>query len=195
MKKNLTFLTGIVFLIALLVAGGCSTSPKTDTSGETGTDTETTNHELHDEKEDSTKVDIFLRAIEIDGTMHLQMFDDKKAPCPVVDGLLTEVYAGYTLRWKKATDSNIHKITKIRAVRNPGDFYGAVPEIDTSEDFGSEGYPIGENKKAVFKLDIPKGLEIKKDTLIKYEIYFTVKDDMDTTVIDPYLKLPKQGGN
>ena len=66
MKKNLTFLTGIVVLITILVAGSCGNSEKQNDS-------------TKDENggaivaAEATHVDILLKDSLIDGTMHLFM--------------------------------------------------------------------------------------------------------------------------
>ena len=53
MKKILTHLTGIVFVIAILVAGGCGPKPASD----------------------SSTVTIYLKAVKEDGEMRLKMYN------------------------------------------------------------------------------------------------------------------------
>ena len=167
MKKNLVVLTGIALFVAVLVAFGCNrdSKPKAEQGGGVPTATAV----------DTTKVDIYLKAVVIDENMHLEMYEERKSGCPVIDGLLTVVYPGYTIKWKKAADSNIDKIINIRTVGGDGTFFGAVPEPEAED-------------RSSFKLDIPKNAPF--NTLVKYEITFTVGDD--TTTIDPYLKIPPE---
>lgn len=160
MKKNVLLLTGIVFLITLLAAGGCDRGNNSKDSTNAGNDT--------------TKVDIYLKAILIDGSMHLEMYDSKKPGCAVIDGLVTVVYPGYTVTWKKVQQSNIDKVKDIRPIDDFGKIFGdGVEEIEV---------------ESLWELVIPDTAE--PDT-VKYEIDFTVKEDKDTTyTIDPYLKIP-----
>ncbi len=158
MKKLLTILAGIVLLITILVAGSCGNSKKRNTPN----------------VEDSTKVDIYLKAILIDGSMHLEMYDSRKHPCPVIDGLLTVVYGGYTVTWKKAAESNIKTVEDIRGIDDFGNIFGNLNKETEPE--------------SLWTLKIPDPAE--PDT-VKYEIDFTVKGDKDTIyTIDPYLKIP-----
>lgn len=160
MKTILTLLTGIVFLITILAAGGCNKKP--NQKGDPLADN------------DSTKVDIYLKAVLIDGSMHLEMYDSKKEGCVVIDGLVTVVYPGYTVTWKKAKESNINEVEDIRPINDFGKIF---------DNLNKETEP-----KSLWTLEIPGNA--KPDT-VKYEIDFTVKDDKDTTyTIDPYLRIP-----
>jgi hypothetical protein len=170
MKKNLILLTGIVFLITILAAGGCGNNKKNDSPKE-----EIPNNSPK-VKDDSTKVDIYLKAVLIDGSMHLEMYDSRKHPCPAIDGLITVVYPGYTVTWKKAAESNINQVEDIRLKTDDGKLFGnEVQEIKA---------------KSLWTLEIPA--TAKPDT-IKYEIDFNVTGDKDTTyTIDPYIKIPRK---
>ena len=160
MKKILTLLTGIVFLITILAAGGCNKGPKQKVDPVADND--------------STKVDIYLKAVSIDGNMHLEMYDSKKEGCVVIDGLVTVVYPGYTVTWKKAHESNINKVEDIRPIDDFGNIF---------DNLNKETDP-----ESLWTLEIPGTAE--PDT-VKYEIDFTVMNDMDTTyTIDPYLRIP-----
>ncbi len=157
MKKILTFLAGIVFIITILVAGGCSQA--------------TADIGAVQVKGDSTKVDIYLREIKIDGIMHLEMYDSKKPDCEVIDNLVTVVYPGYTGTWRKTLKSEIDKILLIRFVEERGTLF-------------SDGLRV---VKGLYELEIsPKA----KPGIVKYDIVFTVKGDTTTYTIDPYLKIP-----
>ena len=164
MKKILTHLTGIVFVITILIAGGCRTGDKQNDS---------TEEEIVPQMAvlDSTKVDVFLKATLLDGEVHLLMSDSKKPGCEVIDGLVTVVYPGYTVTWKKAKDSNINEIIDIQLVEADSRFK-IIPEY--------------EGVMRSFKLIIPPS---EPDT-IKYKIEFTVTWDTDTFCIDPYLRIP-----
>ena len=164
MKKILTHLTGIGFLLAILIAGSCNraTTPKDGTDGNAG---------MAVVKPDSTIITIFLKDREILGTMHLEMSDSKKPQCPVIDNLETLVYPGDSVIWKKAKNSKIDEILHIRPVEKGGIIFPEEPTLD----------------KSLFKIKIPEnaipGIE-------KYEIVFTVKNDTTIYTVDPYLKIP-----
>lgn len=114
MKKNLKLLTGIVFLITILIAGGCSTAVK----------------------KDSKKVKIYLKAIEKDGQKHLEMYDSNDPDHVVVDALETIVKPGITVVWKLEKPSGIKKIDEIvssQGVRN-------IFEEDAKKRFLSKGF-------------------------------------------------------
>ena len=171
MKKILTHLTGIVFITAILFAASCKSDKKENVSPDP-------------EPEDKTKVDIYLQDSVINDTMHLFIFDSKKpGVCGVIDDHLVVVKRRYTVKWRKADDNNIDKIIHIRPVGPDTTFFGAYPVVET------------ELSKSLHKLVIPD--TAKLDTLIKYEIKFTVKKDVynikkDTFIIDPYLKIPPE---
>jgi hypothetical protein len=168
MKKNLTFLTGIVFIITILVAGSCGNGKKQNGSTKVADDST-------EVKDDSTTVRVYLKDILIDGSMHLEMYDSKKPDCEVIDNLVTVVYPEYTVIWQKAPKSNINEVKDIRPIDDDGKIFSkGVIEVES-----------------LWTLEIP--LNAKPDT-VKYEIVFTVKGDTTTWIIDPYLKIPKQSG-
>ena len=167
MKKNLTFLTGIVFLITILVAGGCNQGTKQNGS----TDKEDVMPTFNN---DST-VEVYLKATEHnDGRKHLQMYNGKDSLNPVIDSLTTVAPPGFTVVWKKAHQSGIKKVDNIRPIEDDGKiFRNGVNEIGVM---------------SLHSLKIP----INADSgTVKYEIVFTDKDD-ETWCIDPYLKIPDQ---
>lgn len=180
MKKNLVLLTGIVFVLTILLAGGCNPGTSKKGSEEAGGST------LLEEK-DPKNVDIFLKESLDSGTMHLFMSSDKKSECGVIDDYLVVVKPGYTIRWKNADDSEIFRIVKILPVGD-STFFGAVPVVETTDVDPTEVFGFS---RGLHKLVIPDTAAL--DTLLKYEIHFEVRDHEDTTyIIDPYLKLPKQ---
>ncbi|RLA17532.1 MAG: hypothetical protein DRQ62_14855, partial [Gammaproteobacteria bacterium] len=106
MKKNLILLTGIVFLITILVAGSCSNGTKQNSSPEE--EKGSTNV-----ADDSTTVIVYLKERSIGGSMHLLMSDSRKPDCEVIDNLETEVYRGYTIIFKKAKHSEVDEVISI----------------------------------------------------------------------------------
>ena len=160
MKKILTHLTGIVVIITILIAGSCKNQ-----NGKTTEDSGPKQALV-----DSTKVDIYLKAVLIDGSMHLEMYDSKKPGCEVIDNLVT-VYPGYTVKWQEVKDSNIEDVLDIRLV-----------EADSIFSLSKDSIGL----MSLFKLEIPK--DAKPDT-IKYEIVSTVKQGGGTWCIDPYLRI------
>ena len=185
MKKNLTFLTGIVFLITILVAGSCGNSEKQNSPPEE----EEIPNDSPKVADAPTSVSIYLKDTLIDGRMHLEMtddrhlemYDDKDPKKKVIDTLTTVVYRGYTVTFMNADESNIKKVNHIRLVEVDSIFSGEVIEV--------EG-------RSLFKLEILPNAPY--DTIVKYEIVFTVKDTTKETTkettwcIDPYLKIPKE---
>ena len=170
MKKNFILLTGIVFLIAVLAAVGCSNSTKQQESSE-----EATPKALIAAPADTTTVMIYLKDREIDGIMHLEMSDSKKPECPVIDNLETLVHAGDTVIFKKAQNSKVRKVTEVRVEYN-------VEKIPI-EDFDFKG------DSGLYVLIIDT-IAPEDTIIVKYDIVFTVKQD--TFIIDPYLKIPKE---
>ena len=95
MKKNLTFLTGIVFLITILVAGACKPAVPPPAKG-------------------PKEVKIKLKVKKIDGEKHLKMYDSNKRSIKVVDTLETLVMPGDTVVWEpRRFLGRIKKIEKI----------------------------------------------------------------------------------
>jgi hypothetical protein len=163
MKNILTHLTGIVFVIAILIAGACKPHP----SPEGSKPAEEVPTLLSSTSQD---VDIFLKEILIDGRMHLEMYDTRDTLKKVVDSLETVVYPGSTVKWKNAANSEIEDIHDVRLIEADGIFSISRDSIGL---------------KRSFKLEIP--IDADPDT-IKYEIVFTVKDS-GTWCIDPYLRI------
>jgi len=178
MKKILTNLTGVVFLIAILFAFACDTGKKQKASP--------ADEEVPPAKEEapavvrdnSKKVEIFLKDTVIDGTMHLLMYDTRKAACDVIDNLTTVAYPGDTVFFKKAHRSNVKKVVEIVLEKEN---VGVFSEYDLVT-------------RGLFKLIINP--EPPDDTLVvKYDIVFTVNQDPNEWKIDPYLKIPPRAPN
>jgi len=121
MKKILSLLTGIVALITILLAAGCSKTG--DSEG----------------PEDSPKVKIYLKAIEEDGEMHLKMYDSNKPEDKVIDELETLVPPGSTVIWKRTLSSGIKRIDKIGSKSGDGNiFKGDAQPIPNTKRFKLE---------------------------------------------------------
>ncbi len=114
MKKNLILLTGIVILITVLAAVGCTRSTK------------------QQEPEERKTVKIYLKDRVIDGTMHLEMYDSKKPGCPVIDNLETEVFPGDKVIFFKAEESNVDEVISIRPIDRKVDFISGGDGTDRS---------------------------------------------------------------
>jgi hypothetical protein len=156
MKKILAHLTGIVFLITILIAGGCNQEPGAKPA------------------EDKKKVEIYCKAIEIDGKKHLIMYDSKDLYNVVVDSLVTDVKPGTRVIWKLVQGSGIEEFVKI-GPKNPGQIMTGNAE------------KVFLTKKLKFK--IPKEAPIPSERE-KYDI--KVKDiEGNIWEIDPYLRIPQ----
>ena len=114
MKKNLTLLTGIVFLITILAAGGCGSGDKQSAPANL--------------ENDSTRV-VYLKDTLIDGRMHLEMYNEKKPDKKVIDHLVTVVNPGYTVIFKKAHKSNIKKVHNMRPVEGYANIFMEVDSL------------------------------------------------------------------
>lgn len=185
MKKKLTLLTGIAFLIAILIACGCTATGEKETEPaqeDTRTDLDFAQDIIGD---DTTKVFVFVEETFIDCRMHLIMQNVKHTGAhgkKVVDTLTTVVYPGYTVFWKKTKESRIHKIHQVRVM-------DTMPwNLDTCL-VGSE---IDRDSQSLVQLVIPS----TEDTgSVKYEIIFEYKDEANHKsfwCIDPHLRIPPQ---
>ncbi len=95
MKKILALLTGIVFLITILIAGGCSPA------------------KVPPPARDLSVVIIYVKAKKIGEKNHLEMYDSNDTT-KVVDDLETLVTDSSVVFWVLAEDSGLKKIKKIR---------------------------------------------------------------------------------
>ena len=135
MKKNLTHLTGIVFLITILIAGACISACNSK------------------EPEAPEIVTIYLKAKKIDGKIHLKMYDSNKPKERVVDKLETLVPPGSTVIWKRSWFSGIKKIEKISSTSGNGNI------------FKEEAQPIPKSKRFKLEIpkDVSAGEKEKYD--------------------------------
>ena len=179
MKRNLIVLTGIVFVISILIAVGCQQPKQTDsTEGETELTFGYINPSLL--ASDST-VEISLKDTLIDGRYHIFMYDSNDSTIQVVDNLYTDVEPGWTVYWINAPGSNIKEILNIR------------PVLENGVLFTEEAEEIELFDKKLYKYKVPD--EITPPVTEKYEIVFTVKiqegeeEKESTWCIDPYLRI------
>lgn len=153
MKKILILLAGIVFLTTISVAAGCNPADPPPTKG-------------------PKKVKIYLKAHEVNGEMHLKMYDSKDSTIVVIDTLHTDVEPGTVVTWKRAKDSGIKKIEKI-GPKTPG-------KIMNSD---AESIPLTKQ----FKFQIPNNAP--PNTEDKYDIVITDREGKTWPPIDPYLRI------
>jgi hypothetical protein len=96
MKKIFTLSTGIVFLITILIAGGCKSA---------NDDMVSNGNVVYN------KVIIYLRSVEINGEKHLYMYDSNGSSS--LDSLITDVKPGAAVYWELERNSGIKKIKNI----------------------------------------------------------------------------------
>jgi hypothetical protein len=163
MKKIFTLSTGIVFLITILIAGGCDPS-----KGHKATNTQENNKNVAN---DGTKrVIIYIRSIRQDGVIHLTMFDSNGKIA--IDSLITDVQPGGTVIWKLERASGIKNIDKIYATTGEHNIF----KKDPAKRFLSKGY----------KLKVP---DDAKEGEEEYAIDYILENNTKVT-IDPYLRIP-----
>ena len=102
MKKAFTYLTGIVFIITILIASGSTPAVDPDKPSE-----------------NLKKVEIFLKVYIKDGEKHLEMYDSNNPDNIVIDDLNTVVEPGTKVVWRRAKDSGIRSIRKVSPI-DPG---------------------------------------------------------------------------
>ena len=179
MKKNLTFLTGIVCAIAILVAGACGSAPENDP--QTFTDlTDRTDLAIQAVPEEVDTVIISLvEAFEENGTKHLNMFDSHNPGIIVKDNLETFVWPGTVVIWVALDGSGIQKLKKISP---KDDSNGNIMHRDAKGFF----YTLftGKKKHKVPDNQTPGEIE---EYLIKFK-----HEDNSIWEIDPYLKIPEE---
>jgi len=154
MKKILTLPTVTLFLVAILFAGGCKPeSPST---------------------RGPKKITIKLKAVEINGEMHLKM-SDSNGKKGVIDTLETLVIPGDSVIWKLKLFSGIEKIDTI-SPKTAGKIMNKKAEnIPGTKRFG---------------LKIPDNAPMPSQRE-KYNIVFKDRDGHQWP-IDPYLRIPKE---
>ena len=156
MKNILSHLTGIVFLITILVTGGCGSQTSEDDPNVSG--------------EELKKVVIEVRIYEVDGKKYLKLFESDKPESIEIDSLhVADVMPGTKVVWKRANDSGIRKFKRIGPVK-PGKI---LPE---------DASTMLLNKR--YRATVPN-IEIEPGTKEEYIIVFVSKDG-ETIERDPY---------
>ena len=178
MKKILTNLTVIVFLIALPVAVGCGNTTKQSDSEKEENGSEQEANESTMVEVDSTTVIVYLSEIWIGESMHLLMSEERKPDFYVIDGLLTDVKRGDTVIFMKGQNSRIDEVLDVSLVEKT---FKIIRE--DAED----------REEVYYKIIIGPNAPI--DSIVKYVIEFTVKQDPTKYIIDPYLKIKGEGLN
>lgn len=134
MKKILTHLTGIVLLITILVAAGCSPAAAPLEKG-------------------PEKVIITLKAVKIKGVKHLEMYDSNNPDIIVVDALETLVYPGDTVVWEIISSWRLKKVLRIG-----GETPGMIIDKDAEPINGTKSFmfiiPVNAPYDTVAKYDI-----------------------------------------
>ncbi len=161
MKKTLTPLAGIVFLISILIAGGCKASGA-------------------GASEDMDKIEINCKAVDVKGEMHFIIYDLNDTVEVIVNHTKDNVVANLTtyvkpktkVIWTWVPDSEIDEFLKIKPKK-----YGDIIDKDPEKISGTQK----------FKLTIPKNAPVPSPEE-KYEILF-LNLDGDTITIDPYLRI------
>lgn len=97
MKKIHSLLTGIVLVIAILLAGGFKPA---------------TGNEDANDPENLKKVEIYCKAYEKNGVMHFEMYDSNN-PNVKGDNITTDVMPGGKVTWIWTPDSEIQEFVKI----------------------------------------------------------------------------------
>ncbi len=189
MKKNLVPLTGIVFVLSILLAGSCKPSVKTD-------EAKNSNKKLIDsmqlaldsiQRASNKTIYITCKAVVVDGILQFSMSDKDDIVVATtsenrlifVAELKTEVKAKKKVVWTWAESSQVQEFLIISPKETGGDIMRGNAE---------QSEPDSRKK---FKYDIPDDVTNQDEE--KYIIQFIW--DEETVTIDPYLKLPEQGGN
>jgi len=161
MKKILTLLAGIAFVIAILIASGCKMASSSPQKAE--------------QEKDPKKVTVVLKDTIINCMMHLVMYNDDDRKNSVIDNLYTDVQPGYTVKWKADNSSDIRHIHHVRIMdAGPWDLPDSC--LVATEDPDDRGN---------LKFEVP----LNADTgTVKYEIIFE-DNDGGFWCIDPYLRI------
>lgn len=129
MKKAIFYLTGIVFIITILIASASTPAVDPDKPSE-----------------NLKKVEIFLKVYLKDGEKHLEMYDSNNPDNRVIDDLHTVVDPGTKVVWRRAKDSGISSIRKVSPI-DPGEiFTGDARTILLNKRFRTR-IPEGELKR------------------------------------------------
>ena len=162
MKKILTLLTGIVFLIAILVAVGFTPADDPNNSIEY-----------------PEKLTIFLKAVDEGGEMKLLLYDSKDNTQKAAKEHYADVGPGTKVVWRRAKDSNIKSIKKVGSTLEKGPI------------FPGDATTILFNKRRRIQIldDTPVPGENGEDIEELYEIVFKDKIYKKDWTIDPYLRI------
>jgi hypothetical protein len=129
MKKAYIYLTGIVFIITILIASGFTQAVDLDKL-----------------PEDLKKVEIFLKVYIKDGEKHLEMYDSNNPAKRVIDDLHTVVEPGTKVVWRRAKDSGIRSIKKVSPTDRGEIFTGDARTILLNKRFRTR-IPEGQVKR------------------------------------------------
>ena len=174
MKKNLILLTGIVFLITVLAAVGCSNDDESDRSKQQAVIKTLIEEGTIDNPK---RVRIYVKDTLMEGNMHLLMYDSNDPDKKVIDTLYTLVLPGMKVIWKIDPLSRIERINKI----GPSTDNRNIFHEDASERLFHRG----------LKLRLEDGIEGPEE---KYDIEIIDTDGKTWPTIDPYLKIPPGAG-
>ena len=159
MKKILTHLTGIVFVITILAAGSCNQTSEQNGPQALAAESET--------------VKIYLKAVKKNGEMHLKMYNSYNRGNKVIDKLESVVPAGSKVIWERTWFNGIKEIKEISSTGGEGNIFinGAKPIPGTKR----------------FMLEIPEDVSPGEEE--EYDITFVAKRDNKEWKIDPYLRI------
>lgn len=162
MKKILTPPTGIVLLIAILIAVGCNKADDPDKPIKY-----------------PEKVTIFLKAYEDGEEMKLLMYDSKDETEIVAEEHYADVGPGTNVVWRRAEDSGIRSLKKV------------APKLDKGPIFPGEAKTILLSVRLRIRVldDAPVPSEEEKEIVEKYEIIFKDKKYNKEWSTDPYLRI------
>lgn len=171
MKKISTLSTGIMFLLAILIAGGCKSEKKKML--------------LFQQDMAIKTVNIYLRYIEFNGEKYLYMYDSNGNTFlenlkSDTTGLITDVKPGTEVFWQLERNSGIEEILKIYSKGGHNIFKeDPTPEIETDTS------AIKKPSDKIFKLRLKDNIEGEE----KYGINIRLKDETEIQR-DPYLRVP-----
>jgi hypothetical protein len=178
MKKTLTFLTGIVFLIAILVAVGCKEvkmQVTTEDNDETLTESELPPAILADDS--TVTVVVYDKMIGCFKHLIMENVTDTGRSKKVIDTLTTIVRPGYTVIWVKHDSAKLKKVHHVRILDS---------SPWSTSDTCLAGTVIEADAGNYIKFDIPLDADTGK---VKYEVIFEDKDK-NFWYIDPHLRIP-----